>query len=186
MPSTMSVTCSRRADESVSSPRINANSIATADTSVNAQTWWRKANSVDMARIPRGSVFADCRRGGSGFKVQQHSIRGRYAGELSCPAKAGHPVRRGFSVLSQTSLEYWAPGQAGRRRLRELYGPSASLRAKRSNPSLPREERMDCFVASLLAMTLSRHALSPPAAQCARVVGDETARALDLIWEHFP
>jgi hypothetical protein len=26
---------------------------------------------------------------------------------LSCPAKAGHPVRRGFSVLSLTSLEYW-------------------------------------------------------------------------------
>src|SRR5260221_1566070 len=52
MPSTMSVTCSRRAEESVNSPRINANSIATADTSVNAQTWWRKANSVDMARAP--------------------------------------------------------------------------------------------------------------------------------------
>ena len=24
----------------------------------------------------------------------------------SCPAKAGHPVRRGLSVLSLTSLEY--------------------------------------------------------------------------------
>jgi hypothetical protein len=26
---------------------------------------------------------------------------------LSSPAKAGDPVRRGFSVLSLTSLEYW-------------------------------------------------------------------------------
>jgi hypothetical protein len=26
---------------------------------------------------------------------------------LSSPAKAGDPVRRGFSVLSSTSLEYW-------------------------------------------------------------------------------
>ena len=27
--------------------------------------------------------------------------------ELSSPAKAGDPVRRGFSVPSLTSLEYW-------------------------------------------------------------------------------
>jgi hypothetical protein len=26
---------------------------------------------------------------------------------LSCPAKAGHPVRRGFSVQAAPSLEYW-------------------------------------------------------------------------------
>jgi hypothetical protein len=34
---------------------------------VNAQTWWRKANSVDMARAP---VLAECRRGESGYKVR--------------------------------------------------------------------------------------------------------------------
>src|SRR5260221_14369269 len=35
---------------------------------------------------------------------------------LSYPAHAGYPVRRGFSVLSLMSLEYWADstGQAGR------------------------------------------------------------------------
>ena len=32
--------------------RISTNSIATADTSVKAQRWWRKANSVDMGEVP--------------------------------------------------------------------------------------------------------------------------------------
>src|SRR5260221_6995817 len=50
MPYTRSVTCSLRADASVSSPRISANSMAMADTKVKAQRWWRKANSVDMTR----------------------------------------------------------------------------------------------------------------------------------------
>jgi hypothetical protein len=36
MSYTMSVTCSLRADDSVNSPRISVNSIATADTSVKA------------------------------------------------------------------------------------------------------------------------------------------------------
>jgi hypothetical protein len=49
------VTCNLRAEESVNSCRINVNSIATVDTSVKAQRWWRKANSVDMAQ---GSRFA--------------------------------------------------------------------------------------------------------------------------------
>ena len=44
-----------------------------------------------------------------------------------------------------------------------------SLRAKRSNP-LPRDrKKLDCFVASLLAMT-ARYSLRVPAARCARVV----------------
>ena len=37
----------------------------------------------------------------------------------SCPAKAGHPVRRGFSFQSLLSLEYW------------VYRPSAQLRTRR-------------------------------------------------------
>jgi hypothetical protein len=37
----------------------------------------------------------------------------------SCPAKAGHPVRRGFSVQARTSLEYW------------ITRPSAQLRTRR-------------------------------------------------------
>ena len=32
---------------------------------------------------------------------------------LSCSAKAGHPVRRGLSVQSLASLEYWIPAFAG-------------------------------------------------------------------------
>src|SRR5216684_2544269 len=60
IPSTVSVARSRRAEESVSSCRISVNSIATADTSVKAQRWWRKANSVDMARAPVS--WAICRR----------------------------------------------------------------------------------------------------------------------------
>jgi hypothetical protein len=48
----MSVICSLRADASVNSPRIKTNSTATADTRVKAQTWWRKANRVDMAGDP--------------------------------------------------------------------------------------------------------------------------------------
>jgi len=51
MPSTMSVTCSLRAETGVSSWRISTNSIATADTRVKAQRWWRKANSVDMVTL---------------------------------------------------------------------------------------------------------------------------------------
>jgi hypothetical protein len=39
MPSTRSVTCSRRADDGVSSQRINTNSMATAATSVKARRW---------------------------------------------------------------------------------------------------------------------------------------------------
>src|SRR5712675_1376416 len=63
MPSTISVTCSLRADSSVNSCRISVSSIATADTSVKAQRWWRKANSVDMVRQP---LFpSDCSRRGS-------------------------------------------------------------------------------------------------------------------------
>ena len=38
------------------------------------------------------------------------------------------------------------------RERRHETNPRPSLRAKRSNP-LPRKERMDCFVAALLAMT---------------------------------
>ena len=33
---------------------------------------------------------------------------------LSCPAKAGHPVRRGYSVRSRLSLEYWIARLRGR------------------------------------------------------------------------
>src|SRR5580692_3695464 len=51
MPYTMSVTRSLRAEASVCSCRSSANSIATADTSVKAQRWWRKAKSVDMVRM---------------------------------------------------------------------------------------------------------------------------------------
>jgi hypothetical protein len=32
---------------------------------------------------------------------------GGFKALLSCPAKAGHPVRRGFSVQSLPPLEYW-------------------------------------------------------------------------------
>ena len=31
----------------------------------------------------------------------------------ACPAKAGHPVRRGFSIQSLSSLEYWIPRLRG-------------------------------------------------------------------------
>ncbi len=62
----------------------------------------------------------------------------------SSPAKAGDPVRRGFSALSPASLEYWIarssratttrsaahrPGMTGNK-------SPPSLRAQRSNPSL--------------------------------------------------
>jgi hypothetical protein len=49
--------------------------------------------------------------------------RGREAACIplpSCPAKAGHPVRRGFSAESLTSLEYW------------IVRPSAQLRTRRT------------------------------------------------------
>ena len=47
--------------------------------------------------------------------------------KLSSPAKAGDPVRRGFSVLSLTSLEYWV----ARSRLRQGYD-EAEFSARRS------------------------------------------------------
>src|SRR5690348_1681935 len=60
MPSTRSVTCSRRAEASVSSWRISVNSIATAATSVKAQRWCRKAKSVDMGALSiRWSIGQD-------------------------------------------------------------------------------------------------------------------------------
>ena len=46
----------------------------------------------------------------------------------SCPAKAGHPVRRGVSVQARTSLEYWV----ARSRLRQGFDEAASSRARRS------------------------------------------------------
>src|SRR5947209_14906247 len=62
MPSTISVTCSLRAEASVNSPRISANSIATADTSVKALRWWRNANKVDMggSQERRGEISEVC------------------------------------------------------------------------------------------------------------------------------
>ncbi|OSI63829.1 hypothetical protein BSZ22_29800 [Bradyrhizobium canariense] len=39
---------------------------------------------------------------------------------MSCPAKAGHPVRRGASVQAQRSLEYW------------IVRPCAQLRTRRT------------------------------------------------------
>ena len=52
---------------------------------------------------------------------------------LSCPAKAGHPVRCGLSFCHQQ--------------------PIPSLRAQAKQSIAPSKERMDCFVVSLLAMT---------------------------------
>ena len=46
----------------------------------------------------------------------------------SCPAKAGHPVRRGVSAQALTSLEYWV----ARSRLRQGFDEAASSRARRS------------------------------------------------------
>jgi hypothetical protein len=66
---------------------------------------------------------------------------------LSFPAKAGNPVRRGFSVQSLLPLEYWVArsrlrpgfaGQASRAMTSECEAPS--LRAKRSNPSCRTKE----------------------------------------------
>jgi hypothetical protein len=46
----------------------------------------------------------------------------------SCPAKAGHPVRRGVSAKARTSLEYWVALS----RLRQGFDEAASSRARRS------------------------------------------------------
>ncbi len=60
------------------------------------------ARRAPQERAGRASVRAagvfEPARGveGSNFKLS-----------MSCPAKAGHPVRRGLSVLPPTSLEYW-------------------------------------------------------------------------------
>jgi hypothetical protein len=40
------------------------------------------------------------------WKVLRHT-------QPSCPAHAGHPVRRGFSIPSLTSLEYWITRMRG-------------------------------------------------------------------------
>jgi hypothetical protein len=57
---------------------------------------------------------------------------------LSSPAKAGDPVRRGFSVLSSASLEYWVARTS-----------KPSLRAERTNPSFRRgmDELIDFMLA---------------------------------------
>src|SRR5689334_13659678 len=60
MPNTMSVRLSRRADSSVSASRTSTCSIASADTTMKAARWWRKANSADMARIIRYLKNSGC------------------------------------------------------------------------------------------------------------------------------
>ena len=62
--------------------------------------------------------------------------------QLSSSAKAGDPVRRGFSVLSSASLEYWVARR-----------PKPSLRAKRSNPSHHAKKEWIASSQVLLAMT---------------------------------
>src|SRR3954454_12016579 len=68
------------------------------------------------------------------------------------------PILRGLALwhggcfCSKKHLWLWVPACAGT--TREWCAPSSSLRAERSNPSLGiARSKMDCFVASLLAMT---------------------------------
>src|SRR5712664_3737783 len=83
-------------------------------------------------------------------------FRGRgttFQRELSYPAHAGYPVRRGFSIPSQSSLEYWiARSSRAMTAVGVARVSTPSLRAQAKQSMGPRQERMDCFVALLLAM----------------------------------
>jgi len=68
-----------------------------------------------------------------------------------CIARPAFPAPSDFSGAGR----FCKTSDASRREIAESYPHLPSLRAKRSNPSRRAKGRMDCFVASLLAMTVS-------------------------------
>src|SRR5260370_15599732 len=87
------------------------------------------------------------------------------AGEVVHIREAEYPVRRGFSILSLMSRNTGSPAFAGDDKTPDsiFKQPSQAVIASGAKQSiLPHKERMDCFVASLLAMTALQFPHRPP------------------------
>jgi hypothetical protein len=69
----------------------------------------------------------------------------------SSPAKAGDPVRRGFSVQSSLSLGYWIARPSAQLRTRRAMTVGVVIASEAKQSIVRHKERMDCFAS--LAMT---------------------------------
>src|SRR5450759_2552892 len=71
----------------------------------------------------------------------------------ACRLSAAASTTLAYSEWRRRSRPCAVRNGRGRARRRNSERPDPSLRAKRSNPQSNKKERMDCFVAWLLAMT---------------------------------
>jgi hypothetical protein len=78
--------------------------------------WRRQAMAVGVAvmmclvvgmNVSHGQTLYYNITGVHALALSQAGLLKRPGPVSSCPAKAGHPVRRGFSIQSLRSLEYW-------------------------------------------------------------------------------
>ena len=82
------------------------------------RNWWRRRSSTRWRSATRRRDRRACARNGWLLLDTQSS----------CPAEAGHPVRRGLSIRSLTSLEYWIARSSAQLRTRRAM-------TKQQNPS---------------------------------------------------